>query len=260
MAATLTGATLTEAQRQAQVRLRASFLREFLPLWGLLDIERLDDTTIGWLDIAVNLIARWRQQSAQRAQTYYAAFRQAETADAAEPAPVLTPVHVDPPNIHQIRTSLLVTGPIGYKSRIAKGFTPTQARRVAFTAVAGAASRHVLNGGRRQLVTAANADEMAVGFARVTDGDPCSWCALLASRGPTYKSRATASATTVRSDRGPGERYHDNCGCTVEPAFSKTAPWPARAREFEKLYEESTADVYGKEKLRAFRRAYEGRQ
>lgn len=258
MAATVAGETLTEQHRLAQLRLRAQFLREFVPLWGLLDISHLDDTTLGWINAVLDAIGRWRAESAQRALTYYTAFRRAETTEHTfDHAPH---VGIDVPNRQQIRTSLLVTGPIGYKSRIAKGFTPSAARRMAFTAVAGAASRHVMDGGRRQLVNTANADEMAVGFSRVTDGDPCAFCAMLASRGPTYITRASASRTTERSERGPGEKYHDHCGCSVEPSFDRQADWPQRNRAFSQLWADTTAGLSGKKAINAFRNAYDAQR
>lgn len=255
MAGTSTGTTLTEQHRVAQLRLRASFLRELTPLWPLLDITQLDETTSEWINIAVELIMRWRQASAERALRYYEKFRLAETG-LALPAPA-TYRNLGEGNAIAMRTSLLVTGPVAFKSRLARGFEPTTARRMAFTAVAGAASRHVLNGGRRQLVNTANADEMAVGFARVTDGDPCAFCAMLASRGPAYKTRATAFRTTSRSiARGPNEKYHDKCGCSVEPSFDRDTDWPTRNRGFSQLWEESTKGYSGKDAVNAFRRAY----
>jgi len=253
MAATARGTTLTEQHRKAQLRLRASFLREFVALWALLDIEALDETTAEWVGLSVDLVTRWRKLSAERAFQYYQDFRLAETGQAlAAPA---TYGNLDIPNPAQIRTSLLVTGPIGYKSRLANGFTPTNARTLSFTAVSGAASRHVMDGGRNQLINTATKDEGAVGFSRVTDGDPCAFCAMLASRGPTYFTRRTAYRTTERSKRGAGEKYHDNCGCGVEPSFDRDTDWPKRNRDFEKLWKESTKDQRGKDALNAFRRA-----
>lgn len=259
MATTAAGEKLTEQHRLAQLRLRARFIREFVTLWGLLDIDRLDETTVGWLDVTVDAIIRWREQSAARAQAYYNTFRAVETGQEPFVPPPETGAALTP-NLPQIRTSLLVTGPIGYKSRIAKGFTPMRARAVSFTAVAGAASRHVMDAGRRQLIANATADEMAVGFSRVTDGDPCAFCAMLASRGPTYITRATAFRTTERSDRGAGQKYHDHCGCSVEPSFDRNANWPQQNREFSQLWAESTKGYSGKDALNAFRRALNARK
>jgi hypothetical protein len=219
-----------------------------------------DETVSAWINLAVDLIVDWRAESAKRALAYYTAFRRIElpaTRTAVEPQP-FDPARYEgiaPPSLPQIRTSLLVTGPIGYRSRIVKGFTPTLARTTTFTAVSGAASRHVQDGGRRQLIGTANADEMAVGFSRVTDGDPCAFCAMLASRGPVYHNRATASLTTERSKRGPGEQYHDHCGCSAEPSFNRDTDWPARNRGFEQLWKDTTEGLSGKHALNAFRRA-----
>lgn len=255
MAATAAGTALTEQHRRAQLALRRGFLRELLELWPLLDIENLDESTANWIKIVTELILQWRNQSAQRAFAYYTQFRQVETGLELPGANALRSLGEG--NRSQIRTSLLVTGPVGFKSRIGKGLTPPQAKKMAFTAVAGAGSRHVLNGGRQQLVNTASADEMAVGFSRVTDAEPCAFCAMLASRGPVYFTRATAFRTTGRSKRGEGEKYHDDCGCSVEPSFNRKTDWPTRNREFEKLWEDTTGDAYGKGKYRAFRNAYE---
>jgi len=59
---------------------------------------------------------------------------------------------------------------------------------------------------------------------RVTDGDPCHFCLTLASRGPEYKSRATASF-----------QAHDHCGCVVVPVYRGT-PIPASTRRAEEIY------------------------
>lgn len=258
MAATPAGTALTEQHRKAQLALRRSFLRELLDLWPLLDITNLDESAVAWIRAVTDLILRWRTQSARRAFAYYASFREAETGLA---LPNVSAYRgLDTGNRKQIQTSLLVTGPVGFKSNISRGLTPVNARKMALTAVAGAASRHVLNGGRQQLVATASADEMAVGFSRVTDDDPCAFCAMLASRGPVYFSRATAHRTTKRSKRGEGEKYHDDCGCSVEPSFNRQTDWPSRNREFEKLWEDTTGDAYGKGKYRAFRNAYEAQR
>lgn len=255
MAATTAGTALTEQHRRAQLALRREFLHEFLGLWPLLDIANLDESTAAWIRAVVDLILRWRTQSAERALTYYTRFREVETGLVLPNANAFRAL--DTGNRIQIRTSLLVTGPIGFKSYVGRGLTPVNAKKMAFTAVAGAASRHVLDGGRQQLVNTASADEMAVGFCRVTDAEPCAFCAMLASRGPVYFTRATAFRTTGRSKRGEGEKYHDDCGCSVEPSFNRETDWPARNREFEKLWEDTTGDAKGKGKYNAFRRAYE---
>ncbi len=103
-----------------------------------------------------------------------------------------------------------------------------------------------------ELATRAHLDVMAAGretvqessvrWRRVTDGNPCGFCAMLASRGPVYTSAAAAGGVVGRgmekskakrpgSAKGVkargraslGGQYHGHCGCTVEP-FDVSGP------------------------------------
>lgn len=150
--------------------------------------------------------------------------------------------------------SLNVTGPVNIKSKTGRGKTPKQAADEAFVEAAGAASRHMLTGGRKSLLTVIEGDAQAIGWIRVTDGDPCAFCAMLSSRGIVYGSEASA-----------GFKAHSNCACTAEPAYSRNAPWPGRAAEFRRLWGEVVGfapnnKYSGDEAIRAFRREYERRQ
>jgi hypothetical protein len=256
MAATLAGIRLTERHRSEQVALKAVFLQHVLQLWPLLDPIRLDATAGAWLSLMMDLIVGFRTQSIGLSLTYYDAFRTAETGAAALDREAFLKL-MEPANVDQIRTSLVVTGPARILHRTRQGMDPQQADRKALVDVSGAASRHVLNGGRDMQTTAVARDKTALGWARVTGLNPCSFCAVLASRGPKYKSRATAELTTMRSRRGAGQPYHDHCACTAEPVFTRKADWPGRAKEFEQLWIDSTKGYSGKDALNAFRRAYD---
>lgn len=259
MATTVTGAELTEQHRRAQLALRSAFMRELVRLWPLIDLDKLDETAAEWIGFVTDLVLTWRLQSVDRALSYYDEFRRAEIG---EPLPNRGNFRsLAKPEPAAIRTSLLVTGPIGVKSRIGKGFDPRIAKAKALVDVSGAASRHVLDGGRQLIIETAEKDDLAVKFARVTDDDPCAFCAMLASRGPVYFSKETATRTTARSrKRGPGKEYHDHCGCTVEPGFFDDPAWPGRAREFEQLWNDSTKGKGGKNAMKAFRAAYEAQR
>jgi hypothetical protein len=256
MATTVAGNELTAQHRVAQLAIRARFLQEFLRLWPLMNTDDLDEAAAAWVGAVVDLVLRFRAASSTEALTYYSALRDAEIG---EPLPVRDAyVNLGAPNLTAIQTSLLVTGPIGIKQRIARGMPVRQARTHAFTAAAGAASRHVLNGGRQLIVEAAERDPVTTYYARVTDGDPCAFCALLASRGAVYASESTAVRTTARSKkRGPGKEFHDDCGCGVEPGWNVKPEMSELAKKWDKLYEDSTKDAGpGKKKLKAFRAAY----
>lgn len=275
VASTKRGRELTEAHRQDQLRIKSAFLSEFIPLFNVIDWFRIDLTTDAWLNPVMLLINLWRQQSAEATQDYYKQFRSVEVPDAAESSPTidfvasrrgvsrpertLRPVRstgrLIRPRIDwgdangAVERSLRVTGPGELKRQAAKGSNEQRARRVALVTSSASASRHVLEGGRRTAMTLIESDEPALGWIRVTDNDPCAFCAMLASRGPVYFSKESA-----------GFQPHDGCACMPEPVFHETTSWPGRSKEFQKLWYASTKGFSGKDALNAFRRAYEQQQ
>lgn len=281
MAATDLGRRLTERHRQAQVANQQTFLAEFLSLWGLLDVADLDATAPGWLQAVLRLLDLFREQSAGLAVDYYQQFRDVEApAVAGGLSPVIlgaapSTIRADrrvargnrgrgvdrrqavdmiwldwSDNDRAARTSLIVTGPVGIKTKIRRAQTPDQAARVALVEASGAASRQIFEGGRKAMLTVIDRDDVALGWARVTDSDPCYFCAMLASRGPVYGSRRQA-----------GFEAHDHCGCTAEPVFSRDAAWPGRGREFQQLWNDNIRGQHsGMAAVRAWRRLYERQQ
>src|SRR5690606_34291911 len=180
--------------------------------------------------------------------------------------PVYDDLRTDP-NPAQITGSLLATGPAVYRRRLIEGDTETWALQAAQRALMGAGTRHVLDGTRKPIQHAARPDQTARGWAPATDGAPCQVCALLATRGFAAMRDAAGLAKTresalfvqegSRGSRLPGEKYHDNCACTVMPVFGSDFELPAEGEKWDKLYADSTRGVSGAEKLKAFRRAYE---
>lgn len=299
MASTARGRRLTEQHRQAQVALRSRFLSEFIPTWSILDWFRIDQTTRPWLRAVTALVRVFRQDSADIAVEYYDRFRAVEAPKATTPPPVIEfsrprpigdrsltsaallgelerrrslgrPVSTARPTPEPrprdrerlvkpridwsefdkaAEKSLLVTGPGELKRRAGRGESEAQAKRGGLVVVSGSATRHVLNGGRGATLKLVEADEKAIGWARVTDNDPCAFCAMLASRGPAYKTQATASF-----------QPHDQCACTAEPVYSRSAAWPGRAREFNRLWYAATKGYSGKDAINAFRRAHDARR
>lgn len=167
-----------------------------------------------------------------------------------------------------VEISLNVTGPIGQKSKIGRGKPLELVRNESFVEAAGAASRHVLDGGNRSALRLIEDNARLIGYIRVTDGDPCYFCAMLASRGPVYRTPKRAGSN-VRGTRNPsgraGEAFtgagawkvHDNCACTVEPVYTTDTGWPGRGREFQQLWNDHIRNRYsGEEAVRQWRRLY----
>jgi len=267
-----------EDDRLAQVAIKAGFLAALDPTWGILDYDRIDETYVPWAQESMKVIRPYRQEAADQALASYNSDRRlyvpASHADTLAPKVEFTNsrdstaeptgrafkvtdrrkrLPGDVLNIdwaHDDRAaerSLLVTGPAELKKQIKRGILREQALKAAKAKVFGAASRQVLNGGRDLIQDVVEADPAALGWIRVTDGDPCAFCALLSSRGPVYKTEQTA-----------GFIAHDNCACIPKPVFSKKAPWPGRSREFRALYQEKVFQQYsGKAAIRAFGRFYD---
>lgn len=235
-----------------QVRIKNSLIRAVAGVWKLLDTKRIEETTPQWLDIMGRLVNDSRQQSAQLSAGYYQAVRQDATGDRLDPGVLKIAGKVT--DLH-LAKSLTFTGPGSLEVFMRKGIPEKKASEKALVLVAGDAGRIALNGGRETLTGTAEKDRKVLGYARVTSGDPCAFCAMLASRGPVYRDEW--SALYRIDERGDVDKYHYNCACTLVPIYSKNDAWPGRAREFEELWKASTKGLSNEDARNAFRRAYE---
>lgn len=123
-----------------------------------------------------------------------------------------------------------------------------QAKQNAGVQLSGAASKMVVDAGRDTIQQAVRDDEDAIGWARVTDAKPCAFCAMLASRGPAYKSRKTASF-----------QAHNHCACVAVPVFSEDEVWLQHGQDLAAQWQKATAGKTGKDAMIAWRRHWEGR-
>lgn len=117
---------------------------------------------------------------------------------------------------------------------------------------ASAAERIVMDGARGTVWNYANRDKRAIGYIRLSrTGTPCGWCAMLISRGPVYKSEASA-------EYSDGDKYHDNCHCFAEPMFGqdqwRNSPLYELNRRYQKLWPIVTKGLSGKAAVSAWRR------
>lgn len=227
MAASAAAKRLTEAHRLAQARLGAKAVHDLLSVFPLLDVTAIDATTTRWLRVAIPLVQARRRSSATLAASYINAFRAVEAGD----LPLLGSMLADTVTLEQLVTSLTVTGPVALKRSIGSEVPIEQALRSASVTSSRAGMRHALNGGRETSIRMIDSDRIALGWARATSGAPCAFCAMLASRGPVYKTALTAG--------GDGHRYHDACHCTVEPVYHPDAEWPPGARRYQALWNEA---------------------
>jgi hypothetical protein len=233
VAVTVAGRRLTESHRLEQVALQAFMSAVMIRLAPM-----MSSTPEAWAVSALVILSELRRRSADAAARYASEFRVAEVGSPRLVKPVSEVTAA-------VATSLRVTGPVTLRRALARGATVQEAIRAAAASSAGAAARHVANGGRDTLLAAVANDPQATGYARVTDGNPCAFCAALASRGTVYRSEMRADFPA-----------HDRCGCVVEPSYRGSKP-PGRSDEFRDLWREATQGQSGADALRAFRRAYE---
>lgn len=198
MAETEAGRLLTEAHRQRQLTIRAAALRDLVRIWPAFNLEDIDRSWGPIETATLAVIAQRRRASAGAAANYFRAFRTAEGI----PGPA-EPRIAPSPRQSLLVASLRLLGPIATKKSIAAG-VPNPVDR-ALTRISGSVARVVLNGGRETLLESARADRQAKGFVRVTDGDPCAFCADLAGFGITGLNAGFAA--------------HDHCGCSQEIAY-----------------------------------------
>src|SRR5690606_1205052 len=102
-----------------------------------------------------------------------------------------------------------------------------------------------LNGARQTIIGTGQADPLAERWMRVTSGDPCAFCAVLASRGGVFHTSASA-------DFQP----HEHCSCVPEIAYEGSEA-TEQARRFRELYDRAQREVSvsgtSNDRLNAFR-------
>lgn len=235
---------LTEAHRLTQARLAARTTAQVLTLWALLNPDDLAGSTARWLSVLLPLLAGQRRTSAMLAATYLTTLRTMELG----PANPFPAVLADQLDTTATSTSLVITGPAKVRAALARSVEPAQALNLGRVESARAAARHVLNGSRSTILDTVAADPKALGWARATSGKTCHFCALLAGRGPVYKSEGTADF-----------HAHSGCNCSSVPVYRRDAPWPAGSRRFAEEYEQAKAATPdGENVLNTFRRLHAG--
>lgn len=243
MARTEVGAALTALHKAAQERVLAGVVRGLIPFWAKVDPDDLGGTLDAWASEAGALTVVGRRTSAGVARQYYSALRRAERITGTFAVP--WPDDLPPEALHGATVASAVRG---IRDAERRGARPDEAKAKGLTKATGSIITAVADGGRQVVLGAVARDPGAVGYQRVTDGDPCAFCRMLASKG------------IVRYDPGKaGFQAHAHCGCTAEPAFTGDQISPENA-EYRRQWMAATRGE--SDALNAFRRhldALEGR-
>lgn len=230
-------------QRQ-QAAVSATVVRDVLALW-LAGFAPDDDGAWRRLLGLLRALTRLRHNTAaSTASTYYLRAR-ASSGAARSFAPTLAPQ----PSNELVDVTAGITGPGAYTRSVRAGRTDIQARRNAGVQLAGAMERLVANGGRDTVQAAVSADPEAIGWIRITGVKPCAFCSMLASRGPSYLSRETASFQS-----------HNHCRCIAAAVWSEDEAWLGHSRDLAEQWRQVTAGFTGGEARKAWRRHWDNRE
>ena len=244
---------LTEWHRLRQNRVRAETVTGAVALMDRLDPEDVEGSARRWVNDTERFVRGKRGESAQLSLAYMTEVKDRRVGSRD------VPWRTSPLNTSKMQTSLMLTGPAVLRRLSAQGVPLGRAMNTATTAASGAASRHALQGGREGLLQTVDQDSRARGWQRITSGDPCAFCAMLASRGAVFKSGETALGSRV----GPtGEfQVHDHCNCTAEPVYGDTPLRNDQAEQYAKVWSESVGGLppgaSPAAQRNAFRRAFE---
>ena len=206
MALTPEGRRLTDRHRRRQVREGAAAVAEAMATWRYLDLADLDASTPAWVAMQVGLMRQRYATSAALAERYVVDFRAAEIGESA--GVVLRPTFSEA----AAEATLLANGPHLTKMLIGRGSDPEAAFALARREVLGRTQKWALAGGRGTIQLSALQNPRSRRWRRVSDGNPCAFCAMLVVRSIT------------RGDQPPDFRAHKGCGCTAEEVFDGENP------------------------------------
>jgi hypothetical protein len=112
-----------------------------------------------------------------------------------------------------------------------------------------------MEGGRQVIDTALSRDRKVKMIARGTSGDPCAFCAMLASRGFVFVGASSGVGAnedfTVSQDV---KAYHKHCHCFPIVKFTTTSQLPELNKYFKKQWPIVTEGHSGLDALNAWRR------
>jgi hypothetical protein len=239
------------AAYQAQQKVvSSSLVRDIVKLLKLLfDVKQADESWPGAQMALAAMVMSSRSRSASLAGPYYQRLR-----TAAGMSGGITPAPPRELAGDRLSAALDSAGMAVMRRSMRLGATPEQARDRMAVTLSGTATRLALEGGRDVMEATSYDDEDALGWARIGDGDPCSWCAMLISRGAVFTSGKTAGDV-----RYGGAKYHDHDGCQAVPIFDADSPLLHRAEELYADWKRITAGHGGEEARKVWRRHWESR-
>ena len=246
-------ATRAVEHQDTQRGLMGALLRDLAALWGIITLGDFGRTVPQWQAAATVAVNRYALAASTLASDYYS-----EEREAAAVGGLFVPDLVEVPDDKSAASLRWALKDLWIPEQ--EGPPPIELRLDAAQVKAdGAAEKLVADTARETIVDAVRADPQARGWVRQAALGACSFCKLMAIRGPVYSDAGAAGGDTNAQFEGGGDfKFHDHCNCHAAPIFGGQT-WTPRpeVREWARLYEESTKDAAsgGAAARNAFRRA-----
>lgn len=188
--------------------------------WATLDISDIDRGRERVLDGIEARVIGLRTLEAREADVFVSRMRELQRVGSG--SIVLAPANPGA----GLRESLEISGPISFKQRVGQGALDEVAFLAARDQMMAEARKLIMDAGRETVRLSAEANRRSIGWRRVSDGNPCAFCAMLVGRGPSYKSESATQGSEERIGRsGKYELiYHNHCGCTAVEVFEDWEP------------------------------------
>lgn len=240
MALTEVGRSLTEQHRLAQLSVGANAAITSEALWDMLDPHNLDRSRGRWLNASVMAAEMSFRESLDVAEKYVTSYQAVEV-------PGSDRVTIVPRfDKRRVAHDLDLAGPRYIKSLVGRGYSPSEAHAYAHSRMLGIGRKHAMDGGRGLIDATSSQDRRAIGYRRVTGADPCTFCAMLASRGAMFGSQRQhalySSEETALVRAYDGGQYHLHCACTAEIVYGHWEP-TSKEQEFIDAYERAARAV-----------------
>ena len=258
------------------------------PLWRTVEFEDLDGSMLAWLPTVLPRIRTAFLQSQRVTAVYTQNLRFASlptedplpisVPDVEPPRTALSPGAFDMPDLGdaldedvlpvfeefpeaQVAESLTIEA--DFKTKKQMPGPREELMEKALVRSSGEAIRHAMDGSRGVSENIVKRDRRALGYARVTDSNPCSFCAVLASHGLYYSKEAFARENprrrrgrrsdaefianpNARKDLPKGwldvAKVHNNCRCTLRPVYTKSTGMDDAANYWLDAWNDITAD------------------
>lgn len=284
-------AYLAMRHAQDQEAIVAELALALYPLWQMVQFEDLDSSMLLWLPAVLPRIRTAFLQS-QRVTAVFTQNVRFASLPTEDPLPIsvpdvelprtaLSPGAFDMPDLGgaldegalavfdefpEAHVAESLTIEADFKTKKQMPGPREELMEKALVRSSGEAIRQAVDGSRGVTENIARRDRKALGYARVTDSDPCSFCAILASWGAVYhKDSFKASNAKFRANAGRrGElpagftdvaRVHNNCKCTLRPVFTKASDMDAAAKYWLNAWNKVTEKnpyLSNREQLRLF--------